>query len=579
MVSKIKYILVALLLLPTLSFAQSTVPQGGTGTTTIPSNYVLLGNTSLRIKAVSTSTLGLESPLTFSSPLSRVANAVSFLFNTINTWTGLNIFNAGASTTVLSVSNGAATTTISGNATSTFGAGISASSLNLTSTAATNTAANGFNILNGCYSVNGTCISSGGTSLVGTTGQVDYFSGTNTAQGTSTIFITTGSVVGINTTNPVGPNANADFTISGKGSVVVIASTTDNQTNSTAILETYAPGVKVYAGSHGASQIPVRFGITLGGWGEIAATSTSGTMNGLILGTVPAAPLVFGTNNVERMRFDSAGFSGIATTAPGSVFSIGNVANFSSATSSIYGNMRIVGNLQVSGNFYSPVQIVSSGNATINGALTVTGATTLATSLTGAVSAASGVLSAGLLSLANGGTNASLSGANQVTFMNSGNTAVTTSANLTFDGTKLTMVAASTTNLSVNGTNIVGTSTPTTSTIAATGAFVMPYATSTTWTGTSSPTVMAVDYVTLPFDLLLTNAVCSDDAGTLNANPTFGVTSIQPQITGISAIPATTTFSSNNALKKGGTFKVVYGTPASSPTSASCTFYYVRQGI
>lgn len=41
-----------------------------------------------------TSTLNLESPLTFSSPLSRTGNAVSFLFNTFNTWTAHNIFSS-----------------------------------------------------------------------------------------------------------------------------------------------------------------------------------------------------------------------------------------------------------------------------------------------------------------------------------------------------------------------------------------------------------------------------------------------------------------------------------------------------
>lgn len=170
----------------------------------------------------------------------------------------------------------------------------------------------------------------------------------------------------------------------------------------------------------------------------------------------------------------------------------------------------------------------------------------------------------------------------QVTYWNSTNAwpaLFTSSANFTFNGFVATMLSASTTNLSVNGTNIVGTSTPSTSTIAATGAFVLPYATSTTWTGTSSATKMAADYVTLPFDILLTNSVCSDDVGTLHADPMVGVTHVQPYITGIAAVPATTTFTTNNALKKGATFSVVYGTPASSPTSASCTFFYVRQGI
>ncbi len=56
---------------------------------------------------------------------------------------------------------------------------------------------NGYNI---CTSANGVC--AGGASLTGTTGQVAYFSGTNTAVGTSTIFLSTAGNVGIGTTSP-----------------------------------------------------------------------------------------------------------------------------------------------------------------------------------------------------------------------------------------------------------------------------------------------------------------------------------------------------------------------------------------
>lgn len=42
-------------LIPSFASAQLTVPQGGTGLTTIPTNYVLMGSTTLRTQAVSTS--------------------------------------------------------------------------------------------------------------------------------------------------------------------------------------------------------------------------------------------------------------------------------------------------------------------------------------------------------------------------------------------------------------------------------------------------------------------------------------------------------------------------------------------
>ncbi len=65
-----------LLLSPGLAVAQITVPAGGTGTTTIPRNYVVIGSSALRATAVATSSLGLPT------------------FSGANTWTGLNAFNS-----------------------------------------------------------------------------------------------------------------------------------------------------------------------------------------------------------------------------------------------------------------------------------------------------------------------------------------------------------------------------------------------------------------------------------------------------------------------------------------------------
>lgn len=53
-----------------------------------------------------------------------------------------------------------------------------------------------------CFTINGTSCLTQGVSFSGTTGQVEYFSGTNTAIGTSTIFVTPASAVGVNTLAP-----------------------------------------------------------------------------------------------------------------------------------------------------------------------------------------------------------------------------------------------------------------------------------------------------------------------------------------------------------------------------------------
>lgn len=179
----------------------------------------------------------------------------------------------------------------------------------------------GYNITDGCYAFRGVC-PSGSSSITGTQGQVAYLTGTNTAAGTSTLFITPAGNVGVGTITPTDLNANARLTVAGISSQDIIASTTDNTTLSDAILQAYAPGSRVFLGAHGTNQVSTQYGVTVGGWGEIAAiNSTSGTSNGLLIGTrTTATPIVFGTNSTERMRIASGGQIGIGTTDPTAAF-------------------------------------------------------------------------------------------------------------------------------------------------------------------------------------------------------------------------------------------------------------------
>lgn len=143
---------------------------------------------------------------------------------------------------------------------------------------------------------------------------------------TKTDFVVTNAgKVGIGTIRPTDVNANAHITIAGTGSQDYIASTTDNTTLSDAIYNAYAPGSRVFMGAHGTNQVSTRYGLTLGGYGEITAMdSTMGTTNGLIIGTNTAKPLIFGTNNAEVGRFLSNGNLGVGTTTAGSPLSVGN---------------------------------------------------------------------------------------------------------------------------------------------------------------------------------------------------------------------------------------------------------------
>jgi hypothetical protein len=92
-----------------------------------------------------------------------------------------------------------------------------------------------------------------------------------------------------------------------------------------------------------------------GTWGRTAANysvleSGGGASNGLIVGTANAKPLMFGTNNAERMRIDSAGNLGIGTTTPYAKLTVVGEAvadNFTAAsataTSTFAGGLNVGG--------------------------------------------------------------------------------------------------------------------------------------------------------------------------------------------------------------------------------------------
>lgn len=64
--------------------------------------------------------------------------------------------------------------------------------------------------------------------------------------------------------------------------------------------------------AHSSARTLTRYGVSLGGAVEVTvATGTS-----LIVGTVPASPIVFGTSSLERMRITPSGNVGIGTTTP-----------------------------------------------------------------------------------------------------------------------------------------------------------------------------------------------------------------------------------------------------------------------
>lgn len=81
--------------------------------------------------------------------------------------------------------------------------------------------------------------------------------------------------------------------------------------------------------AHGTARTVTRCGITLGGWSELLALAGSG----LIVSTNNSTPVVFGTNNVERVRIDaSATKVGIGQVAPATALHVGANAGLGAVT-------------------------------------------------------------------------------------------------------------------------------------------------------------------------------------------------------------------------------------------------------
>lgn len=140
----------------------------------------------------------------------------------------------------------------------------------------------------------------GGASLTGSTGQTAYFSGTNTAVGTSTIFITTGSRVGISTTTPPGlltvnsvTNTLNAFTVNNSiGSTTVEADTLDT-----------AAQIFAVATSSGATYFAIdKFGHLITG-GTTPGVSSCGT-----------SPSVVGDDNSMEITVGSVAATGCTIT-------------------------------------------------------------------------------------------------------------------------------------------------------------------------------------------------------------------------------------------------------------------------
>ncbi len=207
--------------------------RGGTGLSSITANQIMVGNSSgTGWTQVATSSLGLlTTSIAEGSNLYYLDSRVqSFVHSSTtipktyaaNTFAALNQFS-NASSSLFSVFNrlyvgDTATTTIFGSATSTFGAGIQSTYLNITGTAATSTFARGIDLAGGCFSINGSCVGGGSSGVgSGTQGQFAFYNTAGSSlSATSTLTLLQSGLLGIGTTSPLSKlDVYGDLTISG----------------------------------------------------------------------------------------------------------------------------------------------------------------------------------------------------------------------------------------------------------------------------------------------------------------------------------------------------------------------------
>jgi hypothetical protein len=436
-----------------------------------------------------------------------------------NTWTGKQTFTY-ASTTGISNSYASSTNAFFG-------------SLNLPNITGTQC----LHEISGVVSGTGSDCGSG-SGITGSTGQVAYFSGSNTAVGTSTIFLTTAGNFGVGTTAP-----SKLFTVEGNQSGGVARIQRDfPSTPSTSIIGTYdillnETGAGSLADLTGPGQT---FGVSLAGGAENIQADISSfrdgadTNGGFFVRTYNA-----GTPAVA-LAIDSSQRVGVGSTTPGTLLSVGDTAgiNFSTATSTFNSTGGI--NLK-------------SGCFALNG-------TCLST---GAVSSVANSDSTLTISPTTGSVVASLNLAHANTW----------SALQQFGNASSTQLSAASNTFYIDSTGHVqakDTVNAWSGVVSPTRSFVLQTGTTTTMTGTT--TGAYIPYIIAPFAGTLRQTRCKTDAGTLGTEIQINGSDVSPGYFNASTTVGKESFSSSNTFSAGDKIAMINGTPASSPTTVSCTF-------
>ncbi len=494
------------------------------------------------VTSVGTSTPTVTYPVQYSGTLGSFVGgsvgtlSLAFGTTTANTWSGLQTFtNTG---------------------TTTFSGGIAGTYLNLTGTSATSTFANGIDLYTGtgCFSVNGTCLQTIVSSASAYKQAVTYTS-------TSTLPSYTYS----NGVNGVG----ATITSIGLQAFYIDGNTPS--VNARVLIKNETGGNQPYNGIYNVTTVGISgvaaFVLTRATDYNSSADVFPGVSNFTNSGTVNAntcwvltntTAVTIGTTNLTYD--DACGAGSFTATSPlsfsGTTISLGIGGGLDVASGNLIGQVSTssvptLGQISYWTGIGTPSSLGSVGTTTLAIGASLSNTGTLGFQIGGTASTLS-------INTANTNTWSVLQNFNysSSTIYSSFITSTTTTANIgTGNITQITATNASTTKFSINNVTQYPYKTP-----------GFSIATTTAWTGTTT-----VNQLPSPFTSQTINSVqCYTDAGTLNVD-------IYHTTTHLIYVNASTTqglfsFTTNNTMTAGEKWYFTAGTPASSPTTLSCTF-------
>lgn len=293
------------------------------------------------------------------------------------------------------------------------------------------------------------------------------------------------------------------------------------------------------------------------------------TLTGVLLGNGTSAFTAASTQTCTNqfVRAMSSTYSATCATVGAADVSLANLSATDSTLtfSGTYtgATARTIGLNLGNGNTWTALQKFSNASSTIE---SCTGPCYFGATATSSFSTAGVLTLVSALTVGNGGTG-------QTTFT-SGNllygvgtgavqsvatsTSGTASTVMFLDSSQhVTIPNASTTALSINGDTTTGKR-----------YLTFTYATSTAWTGTTTLLQLGI----APIGFTFSAAQCATDAGTLNIQYQYGTgpTLVLPMIPASTTV-GTTNFTSNNTPVSPNVVGVKAGTPASSPTTVTCT--------